>query len=358
MLTRVILALTTLVLVVGCETSSFPTSPMETGAAADEALSKKGQTGTPVSIGSCDFMQNGSILTLAADCQTESTILVPDGMTLDGAGHTITAVDPDGSHFLGAVVANEGATAHVVNVNVAASDLTSACKAGNDRLRGIMFDGASGSITKSSVLGINKGASGCQEGNGIEVRNEPFDGSHPNTQTVLIAHNTVDAYQKTGIVANGDVDVTVEHNVVGASATQQNLAANGIQLGSGALGSVRHNSVSGNQWLGASNFAATAILIFAADGADVSKNTIGGNADVGIYLFGTQPTCDNNKVFDNGEDGPHGDFGVIDLIGDAQVTNNKVRGYDNPYYGIEEGRNKTIPGPNDPGAHPAAAFAN
>lgn len=59
---------------------------------------------------------------------TDTAILVPDGFTIDGA-----------------------------------------------RLRGILFDGAAGSITHNTVTNINQGASGCQEGNGIEVRNGPFD---------------------------------------------------------------------------------------------------------------------------------------------------------------------------------------
>ena len=33
-------------------------------------------------------------MTLNGDCTTDATILVPNGFTLDGAGNTITAVDP------------------------------------------------------------------------------------------------------------------------------------------------------------------------------------------------------------------------------------------------------------------------
>ena len=62
----------------------------------------------------CVLVPSGPMtLTLAADCTTDTTILIPNGFTLDGAGHTITAVDPSGDHFKGAVVANGGATAQV-----------------------------------------------------------------------------------------------------------------------------------------------------------------------------------------------------------------------------------------------------
>lgn len=307
------------------------------------------QTGAARAATTCTFTVVGTTMFLDADCTTDTTILIPDSYTLDGNGYTITAVDPVGGHFLGAVVANGGTTAHVTNLTVTASGLANVCDAGNDRLRGIMFDSASGSITNNTVTGINQGSSGCQEGNGIEVRNLPFDGTHPNTQTVEIAHNTISAYQKTGIVTNGDVTADIHHNAVGASATQADLAANSIQLGFGATGSVMHNNVDGNQWLGASDFVATAILIYQADGVNVSKNNIGGNADVGIYAFGNGGTYDNNRVFDDGPDGPHGDYGIGDWgIGNA-VTNNKVSGYDTPYDGVIGGKNKVIPGPQHSG---------
>ena len=291
----------------------------------------------------CTFTTSGSTMTLDADCTTDSTITIPDGFTLDGAGHMITAVDPPSGHFVGAVVQNGGATAHVKNLTVTASGLADVCDAGAARLRGIMFEGASGSITKSDVIGINQGASGCQEGNAIEVRNAPFDGTHPNTQTVEIAHNNVQSYQKTGILANGDVNVNIHHNVVGGSATQANLAANSIQLGFGAIGSVTQNHIDGNSWC-CPDAAATAVLLFDAQGAVVSQNNIGGNADVGIYIASDGATVDNNRVFETGPDGFY-DIGVGDYGANNSVTNNKVRGYSLAYDGVVGGKNKTIPGP-------------
>lgn len=293
----------------------------------------------------CEFETTGDTMTLEDDCVTDETIGVPDGMTLDGNSHTITGQDPEGGgHFTGAVVANEGDEAYVTDLGVTVDGLT-VCDAGDNRLRGIMFEAASGAITKSEVIGINKGPSGCQEGNAIEVRNEPFDGSGTDPVTVTIDHNTVDDYQKTGIVANGNVDVEITHNEVGDSATQEHLAANSIQLGFGAVGTVEHNQIEGNQWLGASDFAATAVLLFEASaGVNVSKNNIGGNSDVGIYAIGSGSTIDNNRVFDAGVDGPHGDSGIASA-GENEVTNNKVRGFDEPYYGVSGGKNKTIPGP-------------
>nr|MBA2452927.1 right-handed parallel beta-helix repeat-containing protein [Chloroflexia bacterium] len=210
------------------------------------------------------------------------------------------------------------------------------------RLRGILFEGSSGSITHSTVTGVNQGASGCQEGNAIEVRNAPFDGTHPNTQTVTIEHNGVFNYQKAGILANGDVAVTIRHNTVGVSATQANLTANSVQLGFEAQGSVTHNQIDGNSWCCASA-AATAILIFDAHGVNVSQNNVGGNADVGIYILADNVTVNNNRVFEAGPDGFY-DIGIGNYGNNNAVTNNKVRGYDTAYDGVTGGKNKTIPG--------------
>ncbi len=294
----------------------------------------------------CLFTDTGSALILAGDCMTDETILVPDGYTLNGAGYTITAVDPPAGHFTGAVVANAGANASVKNLTITASGLSNVCDAGANRLRGIMFEGASGSITHNAVLGINKGPSGCQEGNAIEVRNAPFDGTHPNTMFVEVAHNSIFDYQKTGIVANGDVDVTIHHNAVGASATQENLAANSIQVGFGATGSVVHNNIDGNQWMGTSDWAATAVLVYSANGVEVSNNNIRGNSDIGVYFYGDNGIIDNNRIFDEGADHPNSgyDYGLGNWGSGNTVTNNKVRGFEFPYDGVAGGNNKAIPG--------------
>ena len=294
----------------------------------------------------CTFTTTGNTMTLDGDCTTDETILIPDGMTIDGDDHTITAVDPAGGHFKGAIIKNDGTVAHVKNV-ILTTILANVCDAGDDRLRGIMFNGASGSISHNEVLALNQGASGCQEGNAIEVRNSPFDGTHPNTQTVEISHNTLSDWQKTGIVANGDVDVDISHNDINESATQDNLAANSIQVGYGATGTVIQNNIEGNQWKGTSDYASTAILIYAADNVDVSKNIIKGNSDIGIYFYGDNGVINNNKVFDDGKDHENSgyDIGVGNWGVDNDVTNNKVKGFDIPYDGVIGGKNKSIPGP-------------
>jgi hypothetical protein len=223
----------------------------------------------------CATSVSGTTITLVADCQTDHTLLIPDGFTLDGAGHTITAVDPVGGHFLGAVLKNEGASASVTNVTITASDLIDACDDADARLRGILFDGAAGLITNNTVTGVRQGHTGCQEGNAIEVRNEPFDNTGTDV-VVTISGNTVSDYQKNGITANGSVAATISGNVVTGDGPITYTAQNGIQVAYGATAIVRSNTVSGNNYT-PTTYVACGLLLYQADGVKASANNLFGN---------------------------------------------------------------------------------
>ena len=225
------------------------------------------------SLAPCAGVVDGTTYRLIADCTTDRTLLIPDGWTLDGDGHTITAVDPAGDHFRGAVVQNAGASAHVVNLTVTSDTLANVCDGGDDRLRGILFDGAGGSITDSVVTDVNQGPSGCQEGNAIEVRNEPFDDTGTDVE-VLIDGNVADGYIKNGITANGSVAAIITNNVVtGSGPVGVPLAAqNGIQVGFGATARVSGNTVSGNDYTPKS-WVACGLLLYQADGIRATGNT-------------------------------------------------------------------------------------
>jgi len=311
------------------------------------------QAGTALSSNNCSFTVKGPTMSLNADCTTTTTILVPNGVTLDGKNHTINAFDPAGDHFKGAVVQAGGTWAAVQNLTIAGHFTQDVCDAGGDRLRGILFDGASGTITHDTVTGITQPSSGCQEGNAIEVRNAPFDGTHPATKMVKVDHNSVSTWQKTGILANGDVAVSIDHNTIGASADQPNeIAGNSIQLGFGATGSIDHNTITGNQWCGASDDAATGILLYDSGQANVNHNDIGGNSDIGIYIGSDNATVDHNNVTDDNsiaDCNTHGyDIGIgnygSDLPGDPTtntVEHNTVTGFDTQYEGPVGSHNGT-----------------
>ena len=125
----------------------------------------------------CAFQTVGAVMTLTGDCVTDTTIEIPNGQTLDGRNNTITAVDPTGGHFKGAVVKNAGPLANVQNLRITSAGLSDVCDGGDDALRGIFFNGVSGSIYGNTVSNLNQGASSCPEGNAIEVQNASVDGS-------------------------------------------------------------------------------------------------------------------------------------------------------------------------------------
>ena len=189
----------------------------------------------------------------------------------------------------------------------------------------------------------NQGPSGCQEGNAIEARNFGSGAS-----SVEIAQNDVRNWQKTGIVVNGSVNGHVHHNRVTPSATQANLAANGLQYGFGASGLAEHNDIGLNSWCCA-DASATGILLYDTAPGSVTvrrNNLMDGNADVGIYILGDGVTVDNNRVFESGPDGAY-DIGIGDYGAGNKVTNNKVTGfstaYDGPSTDHGRGSNKVIP---------------
>lgn len=231
-------------------------------------------------------------MVLQADCITDATIVIPNGLIHDGVGHKITAVDPPGGQFRGAVLQNEGSSASVINTVIETQGLADICNGGNNRLAGILFENASGSISGNTLLGVNKHPaagvlSGCQEGNGIEVIAESA------RFQVKIDANTVVNYQKTGIVVNGSVEGIVTNNTVIGAGPQKFIGQNGIQIGMGASGEVRKNIVIGNAYTGDST-ASGGIVVASGprheseytSGLVIEANLLAGN-DVGVWLMQT-----------------------------------------------------------------------
>ena len=278
----------------------------------------------------CRFEVAGTTLRLLDDCTTDTSIAVPDGMTLDGASHWIVALDPAFGRFRGGVIVAAGRRATVVNTMITTMFLADGCEIGSRRLRGIYFDGATGDIRNNVVTGVRL-RSPCEEGYGIEVRN-----SDGNARiSVTIEHNTVDQYQKSGIVVTGAADAWIHHTDVGASAAQALLPANAIQLGPGAGGVIELNTIRGNT-SGVETAGTAVLLASSARGTVVRANTIIGNADVGIYVFADYATIEGNELTDTGIDGVH-DVGIGNYGSGNRITGNMVRGFATRYQGVADG---------------------
>ena len=165
----------------------------------------------------------------------------------------------------------------IKNTTVQASNLRTACDDGVDRLRGILFDGARGTITNNVVTNVEQSPNGdgCQEGNAIEVRNAPFTKAGADL-SVVITNNMITQYQKSGIVANGWVAATIRNNSVTGDGPVNFIAQNGIQVGFAATAVVKMNTSSGNYYTPKSDLACE-FLIYQADGVSASGNNFFNN---------------------------------------------------------------------------------
>src|ERR1700733_3222001 len=76
----------------------------------------------------CDVTTSGATITLVRDCDTTSTLTVPAGFSVDGAGHTITAHDPGPrAFFQGPVLTNAGDSMSLQNLSVRGTGFAGTC---------------------------------------------------------------------------------------------------------------------------------------------------------------------------------------------------------------------------------------
>ena len=152
---------------------------------------------------------------------------MPNDATLDGAGHTITAVeDADHRNFPGLGPGLRGrhrlGRRHldVKNLNIKTQGFQGGSNSGG-QLNGIYMYRAGGSLTNVSVNGISHG-NGVQEGNAISIRNRVVGRRHQRpARHVNLADVDVTNYQKTGLLLDGNLTFTVENASVGQGAGPQ-----------------------------------------------------------------------------------------------------------------------------------------
>jgi hypothetical protein len=254
-------------------------------------------------IGPCSATEDDAsqTYTLTQDCTTYDTINVPDGWTIDGAGHTLTAVE-DASHqnFPGPVLLSaEGtdsgaATMNVENLDIESSGFENGQNSGG-QLAGIKYDRAGGSISNVTINGISHG-NGVQEGIGLWVRNRDASGSYlvPGA-TVSVDHLTVTNYQKGGVIFDGNLHFTMTNSTIGAAGGPDgtpltSIAANSVQISRDAFGTISGNTIALNEYNPVpppgDGSDATAILVYDARTVSISDNLItGGNGDVGLDTY-------------------------------------------------------------------------
>ncbi len=250
----------------------------------------------------------GELFTLTADVRTYATITLPNDATLDGNGHSITAVeDADHRNFPGPVLASAvGDSSAPARLDLKNLDIRTLGFEGgsnsNGLLNGIYMYRAGGSLTNVSVEGISHG-NGVQEGNAISIRNR-VSGDNIDVPRAQVTLTDVDVtnYQKTGLLLDGNLGFAVKRAHVGQGTgptgePNPTIAANSLQISRGATGSVTDSSFKLN-----AHEQGTAALLYNARTIDFERVTIDGvaPATVGINVSNSSNTIDTHFTMRGG----------------------------------------------------------
>ena len=219
--------------------------------------------------------------------------MIPDGVTLNGAGFTITAHDVTDGSFNGAVVSNAGTSMNVENLTIMGTGFTQTQPVGScgrAALYGIFFNGAGGSVTNVTVTGITEG-SNCQVGRAIV-------GQGTADQTLTITNTTVSDYNKDAIHAYG-MTMNVSGSTIDPPAPLMGVTGqNGLVYQDGASGTTSDTTIFGSGY-GNANNANTAVLLFGATNVTLSGDTItGAGTDIGVAVAAnsTGVIIDGNQI--------------------------------------------------------------
>ncbi|PJN29725.1 right-handed parallel beta-helix repeat-containing protein [Kitasatospora sp. CB02891] len=252
----------------------------------------------------------GSTFTLTADCDTTATLSVPDGFTVVGAGHEITAHDPDPANapaglFHGAVLTNAGTSMDLTDLTVRGTGFAYGCDNANPTV-GILYHSASGTMTRVNATDITQ-HSACLTVHSIMVR------ADTGPQTVTITDSTTANFQRSGLLAMGDVTLNASGNTFGPPDLTipgpGRLAQNSLQIGSPSLpgtgGTVQHNTIITTAY-GAADNTSTGVLVASANHLLITQNTFGGaGADIGVVVVGSQDvTVSYNHIARTAPDRP------------------------------------------------------
>lgn len=281
-------------------------------------------------LGPCTGTQTGSTFTLTANCDTTVSISIPDGVTLNGAGHTITAHDPSGGNFLGAVLINAGTSMSIENLTIDGTGFATDC---GSALKGIFFNDASGSVSGVHIENITQ-HNGCA-GTGIALRANGVAAA----RTVTITNAVVTGYQKSALIAAGSMTMNVSGSTLGPPDNLKTIITqNGVQYSNNAPGStaaaggtITDSTIYGSGFGKPSNDS-TAALLFGAKDVTLSGDTLtGAETDVGVAVVSgsTGITLKYNKIGRTSPDSPD-TFGLgvkVDTTSTATLICNTFTGW-------------------------------
>ncbi len=249
----------------------------------------------------CVFVKSTKSWNLTASCSTDETLVIPTGITLNGGGFKITAIDPPAGNFVGAIIQNAGKTLNVNNLFLR-TNLADVCAAPGNGVVGILLNKSASTISGVNIT-INKGAgtSTCAEGVAIQAQGLPFVANGAFSK-VTVKGSTLNYNQLAGVVAYGNVNVRVEANLI------KNLggfpvAQRGVEIGLGAKSYILNNEIVRHTQVPQTSSPSYGILMNLAGQSTVLTNVLNFN-DFGIRLIGTSKnTVRGNAIRSSAFDG-------------------------------------------------------
>ena len=219
-------------------------------------------------------------------------------------------------------------------------------------------DNVNATIKNNRVTAIrDQPLSGCQNGNAIQVGRNSLN----TIGRATIQKNTIDDYQKTGIIVDGllsgpvstatIIENTIKGDVNGACFPNFRCAPiaaqNGIQISRKAIATVTNNTITDNRY-DPDVASSGGILVFGAGDNLLIKGNTADRNDVGVWLIDTN-NADvlTNKVRNSTFDGVAVDGGVFNLLGSntADSNGNGVGLYDTTNNTVEKNSVNTSDGP-------------
>jgi pectin methylesterase-like acyl-CoA thioesterase len=238
-----------------------------------------------------------------------------NGAILQPSGAAANTTGLGSGQSIAAILLVENATDVTVrNITVDGTDADiNACA---PDLVGVFFRNASGLLSRIALRNekLSSSFNGCQSGSAILVQS-----GGGGTSVVSILDSSIHDYQKNGITANETgTQVTIEGNFVTGLGPTTGAAQNGIQIGFGAAGTIRHNTVANHIWapcVSVDSCTATAddILIFQSDDVQINNN-VAGVSQTGMAIVGNNAKVFDNQIYDSQI------FDSIELIGNSNTA--------------------------------------
>jgi len=162
----------------------------------------------------------------------------------------------------------------------------------NNRFQGIAYRNAGGTVRNCDIKGIrNTPIDGVQAGVGIYA----FADNGTSRKLNVIKNNIVDFQKNATVFSGADLSAKIDSNTITGAGAVNFIAQNGIQLGFGAAGSVRYNTISNLSYT-PSTAVSCGVLLYQSSGPDTTANNILTACQMGIYYIDVGGVIRENTI--------------------------------------------------------------